>query len=57
MKAIVVLLLTSSLFTSCAMFGKDCCKKKQNCGDKKQCELKQEGEKKPCCMGSAEKEK
>jgi hypothetical protein len=57
MKTLAMLLVATSLFTSCAMFGKGCCKKKQDCGDKKECELKKDSEKKPCCMGSTDKDK
>jgi hypothetical protein len=51
MRKLVILLLASSLYSSCAMFGKGCCKKKENCGDKKECSIEKDGTKKQCCMG------
>jgi hypothetical protein len=56
MTKIALLLITTCLFTSCAMFKKDCCKTKQNCANSKECDLKKEGEKKPCCMSQTKKD-
>jgi hypothetical protein len=56
MSKITLLLITTCLFSSCAIFKKDCCKTKQNCANSKECDLKKEGEKKPCCMGQTKKD-